>query len=178
VSGDSTQHRGVVPDISFPALLPYSEIGESALEHALPWDKIQSAPHYRFADIPAFIPQLQADHERRMQNNVEYKVLLERRDWVEALRNRKTLPLNLAKREQLKDSDDKRLIDFTNVVRAVKGEKPLKTIADVDDDAQKRRDAKNPKDDFLLMESANILGDWIDLQKNNVQMSASIGVAH
>ncbi|HNE27504.1 MAG TPA: hypothetical protein PLH12_10195, partial [Pseudomonadales bacterium] len=71
-----------------------------------------------------------------------------------------------------------RLIDFTNAVRAVKGEKPLKTIADVDDDAQKRRDAKNPKDDFLLMESANILGDWIDLQKNNVQMSASIGVAH
>lgn len=178
VSGDSTQHRGVVPDINFPALLPYSEIGESALEHALPWDKIQSAPHYRFADIPAFIPQLQADHERRMQNNVEYKALLERRDWMEALRNRKTLPLNFAKREQLKDSDDKQLIDFTNAVRAVKGEKPLKTIADVDDDAQKRRDAKNPKDDFLLMESANILGDWIDLQKNGVQMSASIGVAH
>lgn len=178
VSGDSTQHRGVVPDINFPALLPYSEIGESALEHALPWDKIQSAPHYRFADIPAFIPQLQADHERRMQNNVEYKALLERRDWMEALRNRKTLTLNFAKREQLKDSDDKQLIDFTNAVRAVKGEKPLKTIADVDDDAQKRRDAKNPKDDFLLMESANILGDWIDLQKNGVQMSASIGVAH
>lgn len=177
VSGDSTQHRGVVPDITFPALLPYSEIGESALEHALPWDKIQSAPHYRFADIPAYVPQIQADHERRMKGNVEFNTLLERRDWIEALRNRKTLPLNFTKREQLKEEDDKKLIDLTNAVRLKKGELPLKNIAEVDDDVQKRRDAKNPKDDFLLMESANILGDWIDLQKNNAQLSASLGAA-
>lgn len=178
VSGDSTQHRGVVPDINFPALLPYSEIGESALEHALPWDKIQPAPHYRFADIPAYVPKIQADHDKRMKNNVEFTSLLERRDWVEALRNRKVLPLNFAKREQLKEADDKKLIEFTNAVRAKKGEPPLKTIVEVDDDAQERRDAKNPQDDFLLMESANILGDWIDLQKDNAQLNASLGVTH
>jgi len=166
VSGDSTQHRGVVPDISFPALLPYSEIGESALERALPWDQIQPAPHYRFSDIPAFIPQLQKSHEQRARNSVEYKSLLERRDWANALRDRKTLPLNFSAREQMKVSDDKKLIDLANTLRAAKGEKPFKTITEVDDDAQKRREAKNPQDDFLLMESASILSDWIDLQNN------------
>lgn len=166
VSGDSTQHRGVVPDINFPALLPYSEIGESALERALPWDQIQPAPHYRFSDIPAFIPQLQKSHEQRAQNSVEYKSLLERRDWANALRDRKTLPLNFSAREQMKVSDDKKLIDLANTLRAAKGEKPFKTITEVDDDAQKRREAKNPQDDFLLMESASILSDWIDLQNN------------
>ncbi|MEZ5436130.1 MAG: carboxy terminal-processing peptidase [Pseudomonadales bacterium] len=173
VSGDSTQHRGVVPDINFPALLPYSEIGESALERALPWDQIQPAPHYRFSDIPAFIPQLQKSHEQRAQNSVEYKSLLDRRDWANALRDRKTLPLNFSAREQMKVSDDKKLIDLANTLRAAKGEKTFKTITEVDDDAQKRREAKNPQDDFLLMESASILSDWIDLQNNQKLSVAS-----
>jgi C-terminal processing protease CtpA/Prc len=42
ISGDSTQHRGVVPDIVFPSLYDSEEIGESALEHALDWDQITS----------------------------------------------------------------------------------------------------------------------------------------
>ena len=175
VSGDSTQHRGVVPDINFPALLPYSEVGESALERALPWDQIQPAPHYRFSDIPAYIPEIQNSHERRVLDSVEYKLLLDRREWADALRERKTLPLNFAKREQLKATDDKQLIDFANTLRTAKGEKPIKTILEVDEEAQKRREAKNPTDDFLLMESANILNDWIDLQKKNRQLSVASG---
>jgi carboxyl-terminal processing protease len=35
VSGDSTQHRGVIPDIRFPCTFAeYDEVGESALQHA------------------------------------------------------------------------------------------------------------------------------------------------
>ncbi|MDP5071622.1 MAG: S41 family peptidase, partial [Congregibacter sp.] len=37
ISGDSTQHRGVVPDIAFPSLYDPEEIGESALDNALDW---------------------------------------------------------------------------------------------------------------------------------------------
>ena len=40
ISGDSTQHRGVIPDISYPSLLQHDEIGESSLEKALDWDRI------------------------------------------------------------------------------------------------------------------------------------------
>ena len=35
ISGDSTQHRGVVPDIDFPSIYDPDEIGESSLDHAL-----------------------------------------------------------------------------------------------------------------------------------------------
>jgi carboxyl-terminal processing protease len=166
VSGDSTQHRGVVPDIKFPALLPYSEIGESALEHALPWDKIQPAPHYRFADIPAVIPTIQSEHDQRMKNSVEFHALLERRDWLEEQRLRKTLPLNLVERKTLKQDEDKKLLEMTNAVRAAKGQVPFKNMVEMDDDAQKKRDEKNPQDDFLLMESVKILGDFIDIGQN------------
>lgn len=163
VSGDSTQHRGVVPDISFPALMPYDEIGESALEHALPWDKIQSAPHYRFADIDSKTPILKANHDNRMKNNAEYDFLLNRDSWLEELRKRKTIPLNMAKRQQIKKEENENIIQMTNTVRAIKGLPPFKSISEIEDDAQKKRDAKNPQDDFLLMESARILADFIEI---------------
>ncbi len=172
VSGDSTQHRGVVPDINFPALLPYEEIGESALQHALPWDQIQPAPHYRFADIDSTTPALKADHESRMKNNIEYDFLLKRSQWLEEQRKRKTIPLNLVKRDQLKKEEDEKIIQMTNTVRIEKGLPVFKSISEIEDDAQKKRDAKDPKDDFLLMESAKILGDFIQKRPDQAQKIA------
>lgn len=172
VSGDSTQHRGVVPDINFPALLPYDEIGESALQHALPWDQIQPAPHYRFADIDSTTPALKADHESRMKNNIEYDFLLKRSQWLEEQRKRKTIPLNLVKRDQLKKEEDEKIIQMTNTVRIAKGLPAFKSISEIEDDAQKKRDAKDPKDDFLLMESAKILGDFIQKRPDQAQKIA------
>ncbi|HSC75061.1 MAG TPA: carboxy terminal-processing peptidase [Pseudomonadales bacterium] len=166
VSGDSTQHRGVIPDITFPALMPYDDIGESALEHALPWDQIQPAPHYRFADLESLTPALKINHDQRMKNNIEYDFLLKRSQWIEEQKKRKTIPLNLAKRDQLKKEEDAKILKMTNDVRAAKGLPKFITMSEIEDDAQKKRDAKNPQDDFLLMESAKILGDFIEKQPN------------
>jgi carboxyl-terminal processing protease len=44
VSGASTQHRGVVPDIQFPSLYDIDKVGESHKDNALPWDNIHSVP--------------------------------------------------------------------------------------------------------------------------------------
>jgi carboxyl-terminal processing protease len=41
VSGQSTQHQGVLPDIDYPSLIDTKEIGESALPEAMPWDTIK-----------------------------------------------------------------------------------------------------------------------------------------
>lgn len=43
VTGSSTQHLGVTPDIQFPSAYGGSEFGESSQPSALPWDKIASA---------------------------------------------------------------------------------------------------------------------------------------
>ena len=40
VTGESTQHRGVEPDVTLPSQIDMDEFGESALEGALPWDRI------------------------------------------------------------------------------------------------------------------------------------------
>jgi carboxyl-terminal processing protease len=43
VSGQSTQHQGVLPDIDYPSIIDTKEIGESALPEAMPWDTIRPA---------------------------------------------------------------------------------------------------------------------------------------
>lgn len=43
VRGDSTQYRGVVPDIVLPDRFQHLKTGEQYLEHSLPWDKVEPA---------------------------------------------------------------------------------------------------------------------------------------
>ncbi|RLB62501.1 MAG: tail-specific protease, partial [Deltaproteobacteria bacterium] len=45
VSGDSTQYRGVVPDIILPDRSRYNEYGERYLDYSLPWDAIEAVEH-------------------------------------------------------------------------------------------------------------------------------------
>jgi carboxyl-terminal processing protease len=51
VSGDSTQYRGVVPDVILPDRSKYNEYGERYLDYSLPWDRIEEIEH---KDWPAF----------------------------------------------------------------------------------------------------------------------------
>jgi carboxyl-terminal processing protease len=51
VSGDSTQYRGVVPDIVLPDRSRYNEFGERYLDYSLPWDRIEEVKHKEW---PAF----------------------------------------------------------------------------------------------------------------------------
>ena len=46
VTGESTQHRGVEPDVTLPSQIDMEEFGESALEGALPWDRIAGVPFH------------------------------------------------------------------------------------------------------------------------------------
>lgn len=43
VSGDSTQYRGVVPDIVLPDKFQHLKTGERHLEYSLPWDRVEPA---------------------------------------------------------------------------------------------------------------------------------------
>ena len=49
VDGNSTQHRGIVPDITLPTTAVGNSVGERALDNALPWSKISATRYVRFA---------------------------------------------------------------------------------------------------------------------------------
>ena len=51
VTGSSTQHKGVSPDIKLPSALGESQYGESSNPSALPWDVISATPFQKVTDV-------------------------------------------------------------------------------------------------------------------------------
>ncbi len=51
VSGDSTQYRGVVPDVILPDRSRYNEFGERYLDYSLPWDRIEEVEHKEWPPV-------------------------------------------------------------------------------------------------------------------------------
>lgn len=77
ITGSSTQHKGVVPDIKFPMIYPADKFGESSEPAALPWDQINATKYSPVADLDPIIDSLNISHENRMEKSPEYKNLLE-----------------------------------------------------------------------------------------------------
>src|ERR1700756_798806 len=76
VTGESTQHRGVVPDVPLASVLDTKEIGESALESALPWDRIAGVPFKTSSVAAPAVAALATEEDERAQHDPDYKWLV------------------------------------------------------------------------------------------------------
>ena len=85
VSGQSTQNRGVIPDIIFPSLYDGRDIGEDTLPDALPWDNISPVSYRPYADFSPYLPELQKKHEYRTRKNADFVYLHEMKRLLRAL---------------------------------------------------------------------------------------------
>ncbi|MCF6238549.1 MAG: carboxy terminal-processing peptidase [Candidatus Marinimicrobia bacterium] len=83
VSGDSTQYRGVVPDIVLPDRSRYNEYGERYLDYSLPWDGIAAVEHMKWPPIDR--AGLNAKSQARVAKNEDF-IEIER--VAEAMRER------------------------------------------------------------------------------------------
>jgi carboxyl-terminal processing protease len=65
-NGDSTQIRGVEPDIHIPSLFDLAEFGEGKMENALKFDHIEERPHDHYDKAPAdLVARLNTLSEKR-----------------------------------------------------------------------------------------------------------------
>jgi carboxyl-terminal processing protease len=186
ISGESTQHKGVSPDIIFPDLYDASEdIGESALPTALPWDTIEPNYYLPYTDLNPLIPELAVRHEQRLTSDPDFVYI--RAQIAKALENRNTNQITLNEDRLLaerKANDEWRLLT-ENTRRLAKGLEPL-AADELDDeeeaDVASGQDVLAPADPLLdapvengeeeeeeeadpyLVESGRILLDMIDLQ--------------
>lgn len=174
ISGDSTQHRGVVPDIEFPSPYDPSDVGESALDNALPWDRIAPVRHRIYQDLGSLRGPLRERHEARAQKDPDF-VYLER--GIALARERdamNTVSLSEAVRLAERKRQREQQLVIENTRRAAKGEPLLASVEDLDKaetedeaddeaDAAAEADAVDRKGDALLTESGRILLDAIRL---------------
>lgn len=130
ISGDSTQHRGVVPDVVFPSLFDPQEIGESALDHALNWDQINPVKHRRYSDIGAVVPELTRQFTERSVVNPDFIYLEEQVHLAEEARAVKSLPLNEKARIAMREEQESKALAIENRRRAARGEELLTSLED------------------------------------------------
>ena len=191
VSGGSTQHRGVVPDINYPSLFDPEKIGESALDNALAWDQIAPTRFNRYDNYDSIIPTLASLHNARAANDPDYQFLQDQVDLAQGARAISVLPLQQSGRIAMRDEQEALALAIENKRRLSKGLEPLETL-DTDDDVpestptvsneetalphnevEDAADDEAATPDVLLLETGKILVDSISLRPTYVVASRS-----
>lgn len=170
VSGESTQHRGVVPDIKLPVIVNHEEVGESSYENALPWDKIHAAAHARYFDFSGVLSKLTKNHGIRVKDDPDFIFIKERYALSNKNADRTHVSLNKKTREAEKKLLEKEALGIENKRRVAKGKAPFKDVQAYENYQEEKEEERNAnygsahsqidlEDDALLSETSNILLD-------------------
>jgi carboxyl-terminal processing protease len=166
VSGQSTQHQGVIPDIQYPDVMDTKEIGESALPEALPWDSIRPAIKPELDSIKPFLAELKTRYDNRTAKNPDFTFTRDRLSLAQKLMNETTVSLNETKRRAQQADIEAQQLVIENSRRKAKGEALLSELKkEEDEEALAAEDKKSkPEDDAFLAETGHILLDYLGLE--------------
>jgi carboxyl-terminal processing protease len=174
ISGESTQNRGILPDIVFPAVYDAGSVGESALEHALPWDRITPIRHRIYFDLQSALPQLMQEHQQRVRNDPDFVYLQKELELGEAARKQTRLSLNEAVRKRELADEQAQRLSLENARRKAKGLEPLAALepeAESEADAVEETmlpppvKATSDEPDPLLFAASHVLVDALPLYR-------------
>ena len=160
INGDSTQNRGVIPDIIFPSIIDQDEIGESSLPQNMAWDHIPPANYHRLSNLASTIDYLNKLHMQRISKNADFKYLNERVAFLEETRKKTTASLNEQERRQERKSIEQQLLTMENRRRQALGKEPYKDYAELE--STEKEDDIDLQKDSLLQETGEILIDWLE----------------
>jgi carboxyl-terminal processing protease len=153
VTGESTQHRGVEPDVPLPSPIDAEEIGESALDNALPWDRIAGVPFRADAGLQrTSIAGLALEERTRADRDPNYKWLVSDLAAIDVIRKQRTVSLNLEQRRAERDRLDRERLARENTRRAAKQLPALKTVEELEN---------SDPPDSVLEQSAEIMSDMV-----------------
>ena len=159
IDGGSTQHRGVIPDISLPFYIDPEDVGESTETTALPWDQIRAA---RFFDTNSVsdedISDLQKKQITRTSVNSDLQYLLSDIAAINQRKGRKSLSLNIETRRAEQVSFEQERLARENRRREAAQLEKLKSVDDLED---------NELPDFQLEQTQQILTDLIRIKTPN-----------
>ena len=166
VSGDSTQNRGVVPDIPLPGLIDKTQVGESSLENALAWDSIDKARHSPAGKTAPYLADLAQRHSARARTDPDFAHLAARIDRLKKERAETAISLKEETRRARKQENERRELESENRRRVAKGQNPFASYAELAKYNENRTGPGAARDDDpILDEAAHILADFITLTR-------------
>lgn len=189
INGDSTQLRGVTPDVQFPQNGDAKEFGESTYDNALPWRHIDPADYKPVADLKPIIGPLNQKHQARVANSPAWKLMLDELAQYQKLRDKTDISLNFAARQAERKQYDAMQADFRARRKAIFGGDGSAT--DLGDDANSTDDGLNANErsikseikqeaeakkakDTPLDEAAHIVGDEVAMIKADPKLAAEV----
>ncbi len=143
ISGGSTQHKGVMPDIIMPSMIDTSAVGEDTYSSSLPWSTISRSFYRPTGEVTAEdITLLRQKQQERASKNRQYQSYLSDLNTLHQIRKRKNVVLQ--------DSSFKAEIES---IKKIEGQ----WVQDQDS-------TKNIHKDLLLNQSAAVVSDLVELK--------------
>lgn len=192
INGGSTQNRGVIPDIEFPATPGIENYGESSYENALPWSSIKPGKYTLHGDLTDEIVWLKKRSDARSDVNFEFDFLDKEVALYQKDKDDEYISLSKSERENKQAATKKRreelkqkrkaLLQSDAVRHPLLGEveelynsaekdtekndkKQLPETTEISKDETKDDQEDELFVDFRLHEAARIIGDLINLQQ-------------
>lgn len=130
ISGESTQHKGIIPDIAYPSDYDPEAIGESTLEDPLPWDTIAPTGYRTKHSVAHLLPDLRTLHDSRVADDPDFDYVRETMAYRQKKAAEKFISLNEATRIAEKEKDDAFWLALENRKRLAHG---LAAVASLDE---------------------------------------------
>lgn len=146
ITGNSTQRRGVIPDITFPSPWSSEDSGESSRSSALPYDEISSS-QFKTQNIITnnLLAKISGGFQKRLLEDEEMKSLLQEIELYKKQMEIKEYSLNYAIRLKEKEENDSQ-------------RSAIKKL-------RKSKEGDDRSEDLYLSEAENIIKDMIAYQE-------------
>ena len=172
VNGTSTQNKGVLPDIELPSTWDIESVGESSYPTALSWDVIRPYRHKKFKMDAELIDQVIDRFEFRLSDEPNLNYLKKIRNRYDLNKNKKLLSLNIEDRKIQKELRKSWLLEIENERRLAIGLNAFASYDELeknnDDDNNTNINSINLKSDYQLIETTNIMNDYLNLSKKPI----------
>ena len=169
VTGGSTQHKGVEPDIELPTAISVDDVGESARDTALPWDTISTTRFNAGAPLQPLIAALASNYEQRSASDPDYQFLIEGIQEIDEMRNRRSVSLNIETRRKEREEARLRQLDRENKRRSALNLPAIESLDDLEDD-------ESP--DIYVEEAAAIIADMAQLREIEASPATTAGLTN
>ena len=170
VSGTSTQNKGVLPDIELPSTWDIDSVGESSYPTALSWDVIRPYRHKKFKIDTNLINEVISQFEYRLSDEPNLNYLKKIRNRYDLNKNKKLLSLNIEARKIQRKLRRNWLLEIENERRLAIGLNAFMSYDELEksneDESDINNNSINLEDDYQLIETTNIMNDYLNLSKN------------
>lgn len=164
VTGGSTQNKGVLPDIVLPSAVDPALIGESSRDGAMAWDQIDPTRYRPSPPLDSAIAYLSQNELTRMRDDADARYLQADVQAISAIRNQKSVSLNLATRTAEREKQRKEQLARENVRRSAQGLPILPSL-------EKLKSDEVP--DVLLGQASQIVADYVRLGRPEKALAAT-----